>query len=148
VAVHHDCRVPVEDGRVFQPALPLRHKGNKYLAVRGRKAKRRKLTRTTLPHLLTVFALIFLMNLNLGNAFHDPGQFWTLPMEGGMGIVPTAIEVVGTFAFRLVRQASNLGLSAAAGLFQNLVQGSLGLICIVAIMVVKKLIRKNNRKAV
>ena len=93
----------------------------------------------TLPHLKPIIIILFIMNV--GRIFNaDFGQFWSLPIEGGSGSVPTVTAVVDTYVYSLLRTSVNVGQSTAVGLFQNLV----GFACV---MVANTVVRKLDRES-
>lgn len=86
----------------------------------------------TLPHLKTTIIIIFIMNV--GKIFNaDFGLFYSVPMDSGP-LFP-ATQVVDTYVYRALRNMGEIGMSSAAGLFQNVV----GFICI---MVANTITRK------
>ncbi|MCQ2558228.1 MAG: ABC transporter permease subunit [Oscillospiraceae bacterium] len=87
----------------------------------------------TIPNLRTMIAILFI--LNVGKIFNaDFGLFYNLPMQNG-ALFPVT-QVTDTFIYRAMLNTGNLGMSAAAGLLQNVV----GFFCILgANAVVKKL---------
>ena len=86
----------------------------------------------TLPHLKTMIIIIFIMNV--GKIFNaDFGLFYSVPMDSGP-LFP-ATQVVDTYVYRALRNMGEIGMSSAAGLFQNVV----GFICI---MVANTITRK------
>lgn len=86
----------------------------------------------TLPHLRTIIIILFI--LNVGRIFNaDFGLFYTVPMNSGP-LFP-ATQVVDTYVYRALINTGDIGMSSAAGLFQNLV----GFICI---MIANTIVRK------
>ena len=101
--------------------------------------KWRQIWHITLPHLRPIIIILFIMNV--GRIFNaDFGQFWSLPIEGGMGSVPNVTGVVDTFVYSLLRTSVNVGQSTAVGLFQNCV----GFVCV---MVANTVVRKLDRES-
>lgn len=86
----------------------------------------------TLPHLRTIIIILFI--LNVGRIFNaDFGLFYTVPMNSGP-LFP-ATQVVDTYVYRALMSTGDIGMSSAAGLFQNLV----GFVCI---MIANTIVRK------
>lgn len=86
----------------------------------------------TLPHLRTMIIILFI--LNVGRIFNaDFGLFYSVPMNSGP-LFPTT-QVIDTYVYRALMNTNNIGMSSAAGLFQNLV----GFICI---MIANTIVRK------
>ena len=101
--------------------------------------KWKQITHVTLPHLRPIIIILFIMNV--GRIFNaDFGQFWSLPIEGGMASVPNVTGVVDTFVYSLLRTSVNVGQSTAVGLFQNCV----GFACI---MLANTIVRKVDRES-
>ena len=72
----------------------------------------------TLPHLRPMICILLIMNV--GKIFNaDFGLFWNLPMQSGQ-LIPTT-QVIDTYIYRAMTSTSNLGMSTAAGLMQNVV---------------------------
>lgn len=86
----------------------------------------------TLPHLRTIIIILFI--LSVGRIFNaDFGLFYSVPMNSGP-LFPTT-QVVDTYVYRALMNTGDIGMSTAAGLFQNLV----GFVCIMfANTIVKK----------
>ena len=83
-------------------------------------SKWKQVIHVTLPNLRTIIIILFI--LNVGRIFNsDFGQFWALPQEGGIAMVPNATEVIDTYVFKMLRTSVNIGQSTAVGLFQNMV---------------------------
>lgn len=79
----------------------------------------------TLPHLRTIIIVLFIMNVGkIINA--DFGLFYQVPLNSGP-LFPTT-QVIDTYVYRALTATNNIGMSAAAGLLQNIV----GFICIMA----------------
>ena len=86
-------------------------------------SKWQQVRHVTLPHLRTMIIILFI--LNIGRIFNaDFGLFYTVPMNSGP-LFP-ATQVVDTYVYRALINTGDVGMSSAAGLFQNLV----GFICI------------------
>lgn len=79
----------------------------------------------TLPHLRTMISILFIMNVgNIVKA--DFGLFYSVPMNSGSLYSTTG--VIDTYVYRTMTATSNIGMSTAAGLLQQLV----GFVCIMA----------------
>lgn len=80
----------------------------------------------TLPHLKTMILILFIMNV--GRIFNaDFGLFYNVPMDAGP--IKSVTQVIDTYVYSALKATGgNLGMSAAAGLVQNV----LGFICIMA----------------
>jgi putative aldouronate transport system permease protein len=77
----------------------------------------------TIPHLKSMIIILFIMNV--GKIFNaDFGLFWNVPMNSGP-LFPST-QVIDTYVYRALMATNNIGMSAAAGLVQNIV----GFICI------------------
>lgn len=86
----------------------------------------------TLPHLKTMIIILFI--LSVGRIFNaDFGLFYSVPMNSGP-LFPTT-QVVDTYVYRALMNTGDIGMSSAAGLFQNLV----GFVCI---LLANTLVRK------
>lgn len=87
----------------------------------------------TLPNIRTM--IIVLLIMNVGRIFNaDFGLFYQVPMNSGP-LFPVT-QVIDTYVYRAFMSTGNVGMSAAAGLLQNVV----GFICIVgANAIVRKL---------
>ncbi len=86
----------------------------------------------TLPHLRTIIIILFI--LSVGRIFNaDFGLFYWVPMNSGP--LYSTTQVMDTYVYRALMNTNDVGMSSAAGLFQNLV----GFICI---MVTNAIIRK------
>lgn len=87
----------------------------------------------TLPHLRTMIAILFIMNV--GKIFaSDFGLFYNVPMQSG-ALFPVT-QTIDTYVYRTYMATGNPGMSSAAGLLQNV----LGFICIMsANTIVKKI---------
>lgn len=87
----------------------------------------------TLPHLRTMIAILFIMNV--GKIFaSDFGLFYNVPMQSGT-LFPVT-QTIDTYVYRTYMATGNPGMSSAAGLLQNV----LGFICIMtANSIVKKI---------
>ena len=78
----------------------------------------------TLPHLKTMIIILFIMNV--GKIFNaDFGLFYSVPLNSG-SLFP-ATQVIDTYVYRTLTATSNIGMSTAAGMMQQLV----GFICII-----------------
>ncbi len=87
----------------------------------------------TIPHLRTMIAILFIMNV--GKIFaSDFGLFYNVPMQNGALFSVT--QTIDTYVYRAYIATGNPGQSSAAGLLQNV----LGFICIMtANSVVKRI---------
>ncbi|MDF2802725.1 MAG: binding-protein-dependent transport system inner rane component [Anaerocolumna sp.] len=86
----------------------------------------------TIPHLKSMIIILFI--LNIGKIFNaDFGLFWNIPMNSGP-LFP-ATQVIDTYVYRVLTATSDIGMSTAAGLLQNLI----GFICI---MTANTIVRK------
>lgn len=87
----------------------------------------------TIPHLRTMIAILFIMNV--GKIFaSDFGLFYNVPMQNGALFSVT--QTIDTYVYRAYIATGDPGMSSAAGLLQNV----LGFICIMtANTVVKKI---------
>lgn len=86
----------------------------------------------TLPHLRTMIAVLFIMNVgNIVKA--DFGLFYSVPMNSGSLFSTTG--VIDTYVYRTMTATNDIGMSTAAGLLQQLV----GFICI---LVANKIVTK------
>lgn len=86
----------------------------------------------TLPHLRAIIIILFIMNV--GKIFNaDFGLFYSVPMNSGP-LFPTT-QVIDTYVYRALISSADVGMSAAAGLFQNAVG-------FVLIMVTNTIVRK------
>ena len=87
----------------------------------------------TLPHLRTMIAILFIMNV--GKIFaSDFGLFYNVPMQNGALFSVT--QTIDTYVYRAYIATGDPGMSSAAGLLQNV----LGFVCIMtANSIVKKI---------
>jgi len=101
-------------------------------------SKWQQIVYVTLPHLRTMIIILFIMNV--GKIFNaDFGLFWSVPMNSGP-LIP-ATQVIDTYVYRVLNStAGDIGMSAAAGLLQNVV----GFICI---MVANTIVRKVDEES-
>lgn len=77
----------------------------------------------TLPHLKTMILILFIMNV--GKIFNaDFGLFYNVPMDSGL-LTPVT-QVIDTYVYKAMLATSDVGMSTAAGLVQNV----LGFVCI------------------
>lgn len=87
----------------------------------------------TIPHLKSMMIILFIMNVGK-ICVADFGLFYNVP--GDNGPLFPATQVIDTYIYRFMMATSNMGMSTAAGLFQNFV----GFICIMtANTIVKKI---------
>ncbi|MEG0270163.1 MAG: ABC transporter permease subunit [Clostridia bacterium] len=78
----------------------------------------------TLPNIRTM--IIILLIMNVGKIFNaDFGLFYNVPQNSG-SLYPVT-QVIDTYVYRSYMNSHNVGMSSAAGLFQNVV----GFICII-----------------
>lgn len=96
-------------------------------------SKWQQILHVTIPNLRTMIAILFIMNV--GKIFNaDFGLFWNVPMNNGA--LMNVTNVVDTYIYRVFSVTQDIGMSAAAGLLQNVA----AFICIVAANgVVKKI---------
>lgn len=81
----------------------------------------------TIPNLRSMIIILFIMNI--GRIFNaDFGLFYSVPMNSGP-LFPVT-QVIDTYVYRALMATSNPGMSAAAGLVQNIV----GLFCLLCII--------------
>lgn len=86
----------------------------------------------TLPHLKTMILILFIMNV--GKIFNaDFGLFYNVPMDSGL--LYRVTQVIDTYVYKAMLATSDVGMSTAAGLVQNV----LGFICI---MTANTIVRK------
>ncbi|MCL1988043.1 MAG: ABC transporter permease subunit [Firmicutes bacterium] len=86
----------------------------------------------TIPHIKPM--IVILLILAAGRIFNaDFGLFYNVTLDSGP-LYPVT-DVVDTYVFRALQRLNNIGMSTAAGLFQNVV----GFICI---MLVNGIVRK------
>lgn len=86
----------------------------------------------TLPHLKTMILILFIMNV--GKIFNaDFGLFYNVPMDSGL-LTPVT-QVIDTYVYKAMLATSDVGMSTAAGLVQNV----LGFVCI---MTANTIVRK------
>lgn len=87
----------------------------------------------TIPHLKSMIIILFIMNVGK-ICVADFGLFYNVPLNSVL-LFP-ATQVIDTYIYRVMMTTSNMGMSTAAGLFQNFV----GFICIMsANAIVKKI---------
>ena len=98
--------------------------GNQYeaAAIDGA-TKWQQVLYVTLPHLRTMIAILFIMNV--GKIFaSDFGLFYNVPMQNGALFSVT--QTIDTYVYRAYIATGDPGMSSAAGLLQNV----LGFVCI------------------
>lgn len=72
----------------------------------------------TVPNLRTMITILLIMDV--GHIFNsDFGLFWSVPQNSGSLFSTT--QVLDTYVYRAMSNTSNLGMSVAASLFQNVV---------------------------
>jgi putative aldouronate transport system permease protein len=72
----------------------------------------------TVPYLVPVMIILFI--LALGRIFRaDFGLFYEIPRR--VAILYETTDVIDTYVFRALREYSDIGMSAAVGLFQSVV---------------------------
>ena len=77
-----------------------------------------RIVHVTLPSLKSTIIILTLMNL--GNIFRsDFGLFYQVPMNSGTLLDVT--QTIDTYVYRGLTQSNNIGMSAAAGLYQSVV---------------------------
>ena len=92
----------------------------------------KQIMKISVPSVLPIFCLMLIINVGSIMA-GDFGLFYQVPMNSG-ALYPTT-DVIATFVYRGL-QSSNISLSAAVGLFQNVV----GVVLLVATnLIVKKI---------
>jgi putative aldouronate transport system permease protein len=70
----------------------------------------------TIPHLRPIIVILFIVNV--GRIFNsDFGLFFTVPRDSGQ-LYP-ATQVMDVFVYKALLQSNDIGMSAAAGLFQS-----------------------------
>ena len=96
-------------------------------------SKWQQVLHVTIPHLRTMIAILFIMNV--GKIFaSDFGLFYNVPMQNGALFSVT--QTIDTYVYRAYMATGNPGQSSAAGLLQNV----LGFVCILtANGIVKKI---------
>jgi len=96
-------------------------------------SKWKQMIYVTIPHLRTMIAILFIMNV--GKIFaSDFGLFYNVPMQNGALFSVT--QTIDTYVYRAYIATGDPGMSSAAGLLQNV----LGCICIMtANGIVKKI---------
>ncbi|CAM3539558.1 ABC transporter permease [Marinicrinis lubricantis] len=96
--------------------------------------KLRQIFTITLP-LLTPTIIIMVL-LSLGRIFNsDFGLFYQVPMNSGA--LYSTTQTIDTYVYRALTQLNDIGMSAAAGLYQSLVG-------LVLVLVVNAIVRKFN----
>lgn len=91
-----------------------------------------KITKVTLPHLRPTIVIMIL--LALGNMFRgDFGMFYQI--IGNNGILLPYTDIIDTFIFRSLISSSDVGMSAASGLFQSV-------LCFVTVMLANFVVKK------
>lgn len=95
--------------------------------------KWQQIRHVTLPHIRPMITILFIMNV--GKIFNaDFGLFYNVPMNSGP-LFPVT-QVIDTYVYRAYTTTGDVGMSSAAGLFQNV----LGFICILtANLIVRKI---------
>ena len=70
----------------------------------------------------------------IGKIFYaDFGMFWFLPRNSG--VLYPVTDVIDTYVFRLLINNSDVGVSAAAGLYQSV-------LCFITITICNRLVKK------
>ena len=86
----------------------------------------------TLPQLLPTIVILAL--LSIGNIFRgDFGLFYQL--VGNNGLLFEKTDIIDTYVFRSLLQTTNVGMAAAAGLYQSVM-------CFVFVMVTNACVKK------
>ncbi len=86
--------------------------------------KWQQIKHVTLPNLRPMICILLIMNV--GKIFNaDFGLFYSVPLNSG-SLFP-ATQVIDTYVYRTLTATSNIGMSTAAGMMQQLV----GFICII-----------------
>ena len=92
------------------------------------------MTRISIPSILPVITLFTL--LSLGRIFFaDFGLFYFVPRDSG--ILYSVTDVIDTYVFRALKTNSDLGMTAAAGLYQTMAG-------LVLILITNKIVKKFN----
>lgn len=95
-------------------------------------SKWQQIKNITLPNLRPMICILLIMNV--GKIFNaDFGLFYSVPMNSGSLFSTT--QVIDTFVYRTMTATSNIGMSTAAGMMQQLV----GFVCI---MVANKVVSR------
>lgn len=95
-------------------------------------SKWQQIKNITLPNLRPMICILLIMNV--GKIFNaDFGLFYSVPMNSGSLFSTT--QVIDTFVYRTMTATSNIGMSTAAGIMQQLV----GFVCI---MVANKVVSR------
>ena len=95
-------------------------------------SKWQQIKNITLPNLRPMICILLIMNV--GKIFNaDFGLFYSVPMNSGSLFATT--QVIDTFVYRTMTATSNIGMSTAAGMMQQLV----GFVCI---MVANKVVSR------
>ncbi len=91
-----------------------------------------KIVRITLPSLIPT--IIIVMLLNLGQVFRgDFGQFYQLIGNNAL-LLPTT-DIIDTYVFRALMSSSDIGMGAAAGLYQSV-------LCFISILIANTAVKK------
>ena len=69
----------------------------------------------TLPHLRTMMAILLLMAV--GGIFRGFRTFYLVPQNSG--VLYPVTDVIDTYVYRAMTMLNNLGMAAAAGLYQS-----------------------------
>ena len=96
-----------------------------------------RIVHVTLPSLKSTIIILTLMNL--GNIFRsDFGLFYQVPMNSGTLLDVT--QTIDTYVYRGLTQSNNIGMSAAAGLYQSVV----GFVLVLAANLIVRKIDKDS----
>lgn len=96
-----------------------------------------RIVHITLPSLKSTVIILTLMNL--GNIFRsDFGLFYQVPMNSGTLLDVT--QTIDTYVYRGLTQTNNIGMSAAAGLYQSVV----GFVLVLATNLIVRKIDKDS----
>ena len=101
-------------------------------------SKFQQVMKITIPMLMPITITLFLLQAGkiFCAGFGDWGLFYNLPRESG--VLFSTTNVIDTFVYRALRQASDFGMSSAVGLYQSVI----GLILI---LFSNKIIRKYDK---
>lgn len=91
-----------------------------------------KITRITIPSIIPTIVILFL--LQVGTLLRGDFQMF-YQLVGNNGLLFSATDVIDTFVFRSLLNSQDIGMPAAAGLYQSV-------LCFMIIMVVNRLVKK------
>lgn len=91
----------------------------------------------TLPNLRKMIVILLIMDV--GKIFNsDFGLFWNVPLNSGSLIKAT--QVIDTYVYRALMITQDMGMSTAAGLFQNMVG-------FILIMITNRIVRRIDEES-